>query len=307
MLRLLTGWHFYNEGIKKLEPGFTSAGFLRTAKGPFAPMFRSMVPGPYGAHVDLAKPVELGTREADAPMLGSEWLKNIGSGWDEGIARLAEMKEPAVSPESLESIKKIRDEKVKSVEKYLKSVQSEIKELQHEEWRLHELREEGGSSPAPYQRDMIELKAAENWLTMQPWIAAVKSIEEGFIEESAALIDQEEITAEQVSGALAEQSFISRVDTIVTYVVLVCGICLFLGLATRVAAVVAAGFLFSLMLTQPPWAGVEMKEFFFWAIELAGLLTLAAIGAGRWAGLDGVINYIWLKALGRLPAEPKTA
>ncbi|MFM7517410.1 MAG: DoxX family protein, partial [Pirellula sp.] len=44
LLRLGIGWHFFQEGAVKITDGFSSTGFLASAKGPFAPMFQSMIP-----------------------------------------------------------------------------------------------------------------------------------------------------------------------------------------------------------------------------------------------------------------------
>lgn len=310
-LRLLLGWHFYNEGVKKLEPGFTSAGFLRTAKGPFAPIFRSMVRGPYDAHAELAVPVEYSEyqqgepREDSDPHPGDAWVDNISEGWEIAVRRLGELDEPALSAETLEAIEAARIAAVGRVRKYVHSTSEEIAELQHESWLLQQLREDAGHSPPPYLQARIDEKAADNWITMQPWISSVQLIEEKFVSEVAQLAEADEVSRSDVQHALAEQSFLSTIDFIVTCVVLGCGICLFLGLATPIAAILAAGFLFSLMLTQPPWVtGPDvMKNFFTWAIEFAALLVVATLGAGRWAGLDGVFNYLWLKSRGRLPRE----
>ncbi len=318
LLRLLTGWHFYNEGVKKLDGSFSSAGFLRTAKGPFAPLFRSMVKGPYGAHVDLARPVEIGTRpeeqqaaidswtidygkrarqaikdgnplpnDIDSAVPGSEWVGNIASSWDEGLQRLGRL---GVDEDLAAELGSIRDAKLGEVVNYLHGVAAEIDDLQHEEWRLHELREESGlGSPAPFQHERIEAKANEVWATMQPWIASVKVIEDDFVNEVSHAVDEAGISGNRVESALAERSMLGWIDFLVTCVVLGSGICVFLGLFTRVAALLAAGFLLSLIMTQPPWVvGADLNAFFNWSIELAAFLVLAAIGAGQWAGLDGL-------------------
>lgn len=318
LLRLLTGWHFYNEGIKKLDPDFTSAGFLRTAKGPFAPMFRSMVKGPYGAHVDLAKPVELDTRsdeertaidswlidygrraadtieageplpnDIDPAVPGSGWIGNITESWNAGIGRLDRL---GMSEEAAESIDRLRDAKLGKIVYYVHGIVPEIEDLQHLEWRLAQLREEGGVSPAPYQADLIATKANEIWTTMQPWIASVRYIEEEFIEEAGAIVTTEGISPTRAESALAERSSLGWIDFAVKCVVIGSGICLFLGLGTRVAALLAAGFLLSLIMTQPPWSvGADLTAFFTWSIELVALLVLAGVGAGRWAGIDGLL------------------
>lgn len=49
MLRIVVGYHFYKEGTTKLKSGtFSSKGFLSSAKGPFAPLFKGMLDDPDG-------------------------------------------------------------------------------------------------------------------------------------------------------------------------------------------------------------------------------------------------------------------
>lgn len=330
LLRLVCGWHFFNEGVKKLDPKFTSAGFLRTAKGPFAPMFRAMIPGPYGAHLDLARPVEFGSRtpetqaaidkwlvdygkraadaakagqplphDIDPAVPGAGWVQNIAKGWDEGIERLAKAK---IAEETLEKIRQLRDEKLGEVVYYVYGLYPNIDDLQHEEWRLTQLRESGGMTPTPFVQTQIDAKDNENWKTMQPWIATVRQIEDKFIEEAQALAADAKVESDSIADALEEKSSLKLIDGAVTCVVLGAGVCVFLGFLTPVAALLAAGFLLSLIMTQPPWVtGADMTAFFNWAIELAAFLVLAAVGAGRWAGIDGVLLRGWSLLRGPKP------
>lgn len=47
LLRLFVGWHFLYEGIAKLSaPAWSSAGFLRQSRGPFADQFRWLATQP---------------------------------------------------------------------------------------------------------------------------------------------------------------------------------------------------------------------------------------------------------------------
>ena len=47
ILRVLVGWHFFYEGLTKLNaPSWTAAGFLKQAKGPFAAQFHSIAASP---------------------------------------------------------------------------------------------------------------------------------------------------------------------------------------------------------------------------------------------------------------------
>jgi uncharacterized membrane protein YphA (DoxX/SURF4 family) len=57
------------------------------------------------------------------------------------------------------------------------------------------------------------------------------------------------------------------------------------ALLTRLAAVGGALFLVAVIATQPPWM-TGAAPTYYQTIELAGLIVLAATGAGRWAGLD---------------------
>jgi thiosulfate dehydrogenase (quinone) large subunit len=46
-LRILVGWHFFYEGLTKLNaPSWTAAGFLKQAKGPFASQFHALAANP---------------------------------------------------------------------------------------------------------------------------------------------------------------------------------------------------------------------------------------------------------------------
>lgn len=319
LLRLLTGWHFYNEGVKKLD-GFSSAGFLRTSKGPFAPLFRSMVKGPHGAYGLLATPTELDTRDADTQAAlngwradygkraaaavktsepfpddinpaapGAEWVENIAESWNAGLVRLDRL---GVDEEARGKIEAVRDAKIGQIVEYLHTEGPAIEDLRHEAWRLEGLREDArGQSPAPFQRELIEDKEIEIWRTLQPWPKTVQQIEESFISEAASIASEAGVSEGRTKSALTERSMLGWIDLAVTYTVLGCGICIFLGLGVRIAGVIAAGFLLSLILTQPPWVpGADLAVFFTWAIELAAFLVLAAIGAGQWAGIDGLIH-----------------
>ena len=47
VLRVVVGWHFLYEGLAKLtSPSWTSAGYLRQARGPFADQFRWLASQP---------------------------------------------------------------------------------------------------------------------------------------------------------------------------------------------------------------------------------------------------------------------
>ena len=328
-LRLATGWHFYSEGIKKLEPGFSSAGVLRAATGPLAPLYHGMVTGPHEAFAILSEPQKEGTRSAEQTAELAKWqaeyakgvapaikkgeplptevsphasyaplLANVRTNWKKGLKRLQGL---GISDEQLTEAKQIQERELGDLLYYFYTESPAIDELRHEAWRLEQLRDESvGDAPAPFMQDRIKKKAGEIWKTMQPWGAAVTESEASYIDAVSQLVvtDAEDTpSASHVKSAMAERSFLKRIDLIVTAVVIGCGVCLFLGLFTPLAAVVAALFLISIIATQPPWvADANTTYFFYQLVEVVALLLLAALSAGRWAGLDRLIFGAPLRA-----------
>ena len=86
----------------------------------------------------------------------------------------------------------------------------------------------------------------------------------------------------------------NTIDRIVPYFDALVGVLLILGLFTRLAALAGAGFLFSIILTQ--WPGSPGAEpVYYQTIEMLGMLFLAAVAAGQYAGLDFILYSVWSK------------
>jgi len=87
----------------------------------------------------------------------------------------------------------------------------------------------------------------------------------------------------------------------VTFALTAIGLCLMIGLCTRLAALGGAAFMVMVVLTQFPWPTVSPpappvvghallvnKDF----VEMVALLVVAATAVGRWGGLDFFL-YHW--------------
>jgi uncharacterized membrane protein YphA (DoxX/SURF4 family) len=72
------------------------------------------------------------------------------------------------------------------------------------------------------------------------------------------------------------------------------GACLIVGLFARLAAVVGALFLLSIVLTQPPWMAEAIPTYNQW-VEFVAMLTLAAFPVGRWGGLDYFVSRLFCR------------
>lgn len=77
-------------------------------------------------------------------------------------------------------------------------------------------------------------------------------------------------------------------DAVVPYFDLMIGLMLIIGLFTRAAAIGGALFLASVCASQ--WPGYGGAPIYYQFVEMLALLTLAAIGAGQFYGLDFVIS-----------------
>ncbi|MEN1680003.1 MAG: hypothetical protein AAGJ46_10440 [Planctomycetota bacterium] len=314
LLRLAIGWHFYSEGVEKLEPGFTSAGLLRDAKGPLAPTFQSFAPPAPGYAEHFAQPQAAGL-SSDQQTEQAEWQQAYNK-------RLAEYKAAKETPLAefpphapytewasviAEEWEAKRDQAIKLGAKtedaeqayretrqrladYFAGEADAIEEWRHELWRLEQMKAKPGAESLAFQQERIAGKRGETGRKGLSWAYAVDGFEEQYVADLAGLATKDDSIA-AVVAELRTRSPLDWINPTVTCVVLGVGVCLMLGLATRVAAVAGAGFLLSVMASQPPWVADANTQYFGYQIaEFAALLVLAATAAGRWYGIDSVLR-----------------
>lgn len=324
-MRLAAGYHFFSEGLKKLSPDFTSEHFLRAAKGPLADELHAMAPGPHGAYELLARPKKWDSLSEEQAEEQAAWrseydglivkAKKDNEVLDAQFPPYAPYRDWAVQidkdwqrqHDAFVSATRADDDAKRAADRayrgaklqlseYLASVDEEIEEYQHKLFLLEELRDQvddrGGT--LPYLDDRIKSQETETAAAPRPWIAEVQAIEEGYHEDLLATVEEGERDSEAYASALNPPTQLDKVNTIVTWVVLGSGVLMFIGLFTRLAAVVAAGFLCSVIASQWPGAyGADATYLFYQVFEVTGLLLLAAVGAGRWLGFDAIFGYLF--------------
>jgi uncharacterized membrane protein YphA (DoxX/SURF4 family) len=99
---------------------------------------------------------------------------------------------------------------------------------------------------------------------------------------------------------LAAWTLLDWSDAIVKYGLVIVGGCLLIGLLTRTACLAGAGFLLMFFLAMPPlpgWPANPKAEGHYLyinknVIEMFALLALATMRSGRWAGLDGLVQFL---------------
>ena len=291
-LRFVIGFHFYMEGTTKVrEGGFSSTGFLASAKGPFAKTFQSMVP-------DFDGRIRLDTgKEKDKSDSKDEYKQGL---MKEAMDRFASEAKKLFNftDEQDSEAKKIVEDCRKQLVKSYQSWKAEIEEYKSGLPRIAQLEtDEMRTNVASLrrQRDDIESK----------WKGLVKSalwdidkISEEFETRINGVATEEQRTVNDkklyANFRLQESSPIDvkLIDKIIPIFDMSVGILLMLGLLTPLAALAAGIFLASVVLTQFPGSYGSVPTYYP-AIEMLGCFFLAFSDAGRYAGLDFLPWSFW--------------
>jgi uncharacterized membrane protein YphA (DoxX/SURF4 family) len=327
-LRMAIGWHFYKEGVQKFrDPNWNSAGFLTGAKGPLAPWFLSFAP---------PLPDETRLNEQGVIEVWNVFREEATSGYGyESPDYLAPLEqELAVAKSQLESAEseedkvraeaalRIAEERVdtfkhqsKAAEEAFKRRQSQVQHffrsnredidnyLRELAW-LESMKSDATTGATPFQQERIATKEAEVRSKARDLMANLGQLNEAFERDLYNLATPQQ----RARGVLhIRASDAAWVDSVVKWTVLLVGVFLMLGLFARPAAIVGALFLSSVLAVAgwPFWAG-ENPQTYNVLVELCALLALAAIGAGRFAGLDFFLYALWAKIFGnrRQAGEP---
>jgi len=282
LLRISLGWHFLYQGIWKVQEGdFSSAGFLKQAKGPLA-----------GSYHDLIPDYE-GRERLDEKRVVANWEAYL----NEAVGEFR------FDDQQQAEAKRLLDMRKEQLRHFFAVNTKDIADYFHQLDRLAADRT-SLSADMPYQQKRNWEKQKKLEAQVAPWLAQVQSLDEGFRRDLKGLVKEDQRALE------TPESFVSRmdVDSLVVYSNLAIGACLLVGLFTRFAAFSGGLFLLSIVLAQPDWptiyppapaaAGRSIiinKEF----IEMMALFALAATPVGRWGGLDFFVHHLLASLFGK--------
>ncbi len=330
-LRLVVGFHFYKEGVTKLQDGFDAQYFLKGAKGPFADFFLSMTDDANGR-------MQMGiteTRDSDGKTdfrISNDRTLGV---WNDFINQATDyyafgspdlIAEIETEIKDYEKLASGEDDSALRAQTRIADLQFQIREieqqpkrvanaLQAHEWELEDWTNvnripllawyRGGQRLDGFERDgaerdkvavdvaslrdQVDSIGEDRNKEMTKWKSEVGQIWDS-LENQINSIAVGKQTRE--SGALPlhrpyaqKNSRHDLVNKVIPWFDLTVGVLLILGLFTRWASLAAAGFLFSVLLTQPFWVpGVAPT--YYQAIEMVACLVLCATCAGRFGGLD---------------------
>jgi uncharacterized membrane protein YphA (DoxX/SURF4 family) len=296
LLRLAIGWHFFSEGLDKIERdattgqyriAFSAAGFLSQAKGPLAGLYHWFAPDGHDWQTLLAVPHQnrpLNAEEAKAAVNRppyQDWADLIVADWQAIVDAAAAV--PGLTDDQIRQAKATCELRQQELKNYLASESATIADYQHELWRLDQWRATPEAASVPFQQQRIATKAAETSASAKPWVDQVEELEQNLLADLREIL----MPDGKADGALASpaQRRLNWVNLAATVLTLGVGIGLLLGFFTRLASLAGALFLLSIIATQPPWLPTA-EPTIYQSVELAGLLVLAGTGAGRWLGLD---------------------
>lgn len=281
LMRLVIGFHFFTEGSDKLRSGnWSAAPFFANAKGPFAEDFRAVVWDHDGSlRLDRDKMLlELAFYRDEA---GRHY------GFDEAQATQAQSNFKTV----VERYDWVIESNADDIDEYGRGAER-IAKLDGDPMR-------DGVDSLGGQRETIR---KERNAKIAPVLKQIDTLWADYEATQNAVA-----TADQSDGRpgfrmrrppTGENGIDTSVmDEFVPYFDMIIGTCLLFGLFTSVASVAAAGFLFSVFLSQfPPAAGPSSTM--YQLVECMACLVLAATGAGRFAGLDFFLHMIVRKTCG---------
>ena len=251
------------------DDDFSSANVLLAAKGPLAPTFRAYVPDAQGRW-RLSFPESRKQWTAYTEQASNHY------GFNEEQRKQAQGRLKA---------------RVDQLNWYLNDNGEDIREYINEWDRLELASADRGLASVEFRRSWIQEKETELRGKARPWLQQVAAIRESLADDLYNI----HLTGE---GTLRSRYQIpdpghNWMDTFVTWLTFLVGVCLILGLFTRTASIAGALFLFSVILTQPPWIP-DAADTYYQMVEMLALVVLAAAAAGRYAGLDFLLHSLWL-------------
>jgi uncharacterized membrane protein YphA (DoxX/SURF4 family) len=326
LLRLAIGWHFFAEGYHKLEgywrgptettlgksKPFSSAGYFREGTGPLAQIIRREVGDPDDEALRLVMP-----DNGDLPPL-------LAQQWGDYVKRFGEHyqlddKQRKTADEALANTEKTVLSWLTSTQADEKNLKSKTQEgrlpvpqrLAHYKQKLEQLTEPKHSHLVSIGSDAESVRLhnikAE---AVQLRVGLLNDLDE-FTQDLRKELDKiptpEQKTAAEGKGKPPQPEPPGRekdkqrwIDLATMYGLTVLGICLLVGLFTRTACLLSAGFLVMTYLCMPPFpwlpSAPNNEGYYLFVnknvIEALALLVLATTASGRWLGLDALLHWM---------------
>ena len=278
-LRVAIGWHFLNEGSEKMASyqrggkPFTAEPYLRASAGPFAGFFRAMIP--------------------DVDSLDKLDPEKLKAAWTADVDRIKT--HYALAGDQVAKATAELEEAKKFVDLWFGGRDFSEKRAKY----LHDLGAvntvETEKNPMSFELERAADKRKELEKDRRDLIKEIDARAVSLKDAVAKLATPEQIAA--AGPYKAPWTEVDRINMMTTYGLFAIGLCLMLGLFTRLAATGGVIFLAQIYLSMPPWPGLPanpLAEGHYFIVnknlvEMFALAVLATLPTGQWVGLDAVL------------------
>lgn len=300
LLRVAVGLHFFTQGSEHLgDRDWSSAGFFRASKGPLSGVYHGLVPDTsHGWDATLGEPhrnepkqAKTGTKERaeeDAAVYAA-WQEKVRLDWASLREQIAQFY--SFDEAQNEQASQRYEVYVDKLDKYLAENQEDLEAYRHDLYRLETMKSEEPAGEVPFGAERIAYlrsKAAGQRATHLGWFNKTAG---EYKTELLALRNSEQVKQGDMPDVEAS---IDTIDQVTTWMIILVGACLTLGLFSRSAAFVGGVFLLSVVLSQPltgvlstpqAMAGGTYPQF----LEMMVLFALVTLPTGKWCGLDSFL------------------
>ncbi len=294
-LRLSLGCHFLYEGVWKIHhPEFSAEPFLSEAKGPAAPLFYALLWDLDGRERLAAK--ESTQKDENGREKAMLSVPYYADAWDALQARVVE--KYRLDDKQRERTEQVLAQQKKCLHAFFAKNKADIERYFKNLDDFEELKQDSNSTNAAFQKERVWKRQQELRAQAKGWLKEIAEIEKT---GQAAMWDVLEADQKARGSLPVRWTQTDLLNLAVTFSLTAIGLCLMLGLCTRLAALGGAGFMVMVVLTQFPWPTVYPpapavvghallvnKDF----VEMMALLVMAATAVGRWGGLDFFL-YHW--------------
>ncbi len=269
LLRLAVGWHFFQEGSKKLtNSDFSATPFLQEATGPFAKSYHNLVQD------------RLGQVRLDSNARIERW-RAFGKSFSV-VAKLDEAGQKGAAD--------ALDRHEKQLADYFRTRAADLEELKSDISRLEAYDHDPRSIPE-FEKGWRKKRWRETQTDLAGWYKDLKLMDSSLEHSLMALAPADAKNLPHLPRVAEGKTW---VEGSVAWTDLLVGALLLLGLFVPMVSLIGAAFLLSVMATQPYWVpDATLTYAFYQAVEIAALLVLAATSAGRIAGLDYFLATFW--------------
>ena len=225
-LRLCCGWHFFSEGIKKVEYDqsrgewslvFSAEPFLNGAVGPLADFYHSQAPTSHewrkhlvvARQLDPAKSSKLtgwvasyvkrrqgeinSGKPTDAQFANfspaAAWGEQVRTDWQATLKRFTNIK--SLSEDQRKSAEALLKRYDLYLADFLAEESLDIEAYQHQLWRLEQAEADPAADEVPFEVARVADQQATVDRTPGKWVAQMKSMDEEFAEELRAVAGSE--------------------------------------------------------------------------------------------------------------------